>query len=308
MATAPSAGLAPPRLRFPRRRAIPSADVGSLGKSASRTRAVRLALGLAIVGVLTAAWFVSRGLEVRQGGFLPVGSTGVMVLDLSTSVSEESNRRIARVIQNIVNTDQPTGLVIFSDSAYELMPPGTRGVEFRPLLRFFTTQRLSPEERARQQARGRIGAAANFIDNPWTSDFRGGTRISAGLALARSILRRDGITDGSVVLVSDLDYSPFDFGDLTETLIRYRTDDIPLRIIPLFPSPQDRELFKRLLGEDAVAGWQELEGRIGPRSRNAFSGVLPWTLIGLGVLATILLAANEWRCGRLELAGKGARA
>jgi hypothetical protein len=308
MATAPSARVGPARLRYPRRRAIPTADAGSLGASASRTRLVRLVLGLALVGALAAAWLVSRNLEVRQGGFLPVGSTGVMVLDLSTSVSEESNRRIARVIQNIVKTDQPTGLVVFSDSAYELMPPGTRGIEFRPLLRFFTAQRLSPEERARQQARGRIGAAANFIDNPWMSDFRGGTRISAGLALARSILRRDGIADGSVLLVSDLDYSPFDFGDLTETLIHYRTDEIPLRIVPLFPSPQDRELFKRLLGEDAVAGWQELQGRIGPKSRNAFSGVLPWTLIGLAVLATLLLAANEWRCGRLELARKAAPA
>ena len=249
----------------------------------------------------------SRDMDVRQGGFLPVGSTGVIVLDLSASVTEAANRRIARVLQNVVKSDEPVGVVLFSDSAYELVPPGTRGLELRPMLRFFTPQRLSHAMRMRMLREGRGGAAASYIENPWAAEFRGGTRISEGLKIARTMLRREGLIDGSVLLVSDLDYSPFDFSAITQELISYRVGQVPLRVIPLFASPTDREFFRRLVARDAIVEWEELKPRIGPQPKHEFSGVLPIGLLVVGVLAAILLAANELLCGRLGLT-RGSRA
>ena len=293
--------------RFPRPAAIPSADLGQLRRAARRTRAASALLALALLGSLVAAFMFSRDMDVRQGGFLPVGSTGVIILDLSASVTEAANRRIARVLQNVVKSDEPVGVVLFSDSAYELVPPGTRGLELRPMLRFFTPQRLSHAMRMRMLREGRGGAAASYIENPWSAEFRGGTRISEGLKIARTMLRREGLIDGSVLLVSDLDYSPFDFSAITQELISYRVGQVPLRVIPLFASPTDREFFRRLVARDAIVEWEELKPRIGAQPKHEFSGVLPIGLLVVGVLAAILLAANELLCGRLGLT-RGSRA
>jgi hypothetical protein len=254
-----------------------------------------------LIGSLVAAFLVARGLEVRQGGFLPVGSTGVIVLDLSASVSEASNRRIAGVLRNAARSDQPTGLVSFSDTAYELLPPRTRGVELRPLLRYFEPRGLTRTERMQLRERSRFQFNEVFLDNPWEAEFRSGTRISSGLLLAREMLKREGIVDGSVLLVSDLDYSPADFSDLTQILLQYRTERIPLRIVGLFPSAEDRALFARMLGGNTIVEWNELKATIGPEAKAGFSGKLPVALLVIGVLAAVLLALNELRCGRLAL-------
>jgi hypothetical protein len=266
-----------------------------------RTRVVQVLLALALVGSLTAAYLTSRGLDVRQGGFLPVGSTGIIVLDVSTSISDDSNRQIASVLRDAVRSDQPAGFVMFSDSAYELIPPGTRGLELAPLLRFFTPVQLS---RAARRRMGRPGEAAGhgvFRANPWTDTFRGGTRISSGLELGREILLRDHVRTGSVLLISDLDFSPLDFAELTSILIRYRAEHIRLRIVPLGASPVDRAFFNRLLGESVVVDRNELQGIAGGRVQHHFSGVLPVSLIVLGGLCALFLAANELWCGRLAV-------
>jgi hypothetical protein len=289
------------RSPFRRRPSIPTADVGALRRSALRTQLVRIVLALGLVGSLAGAYFVSRGLEVRQGGFLPVGSTGIVVLDLSTSVSEEANRRVAGVIRNAVDSDQPAGFIVFSDSAYELVPPGTRGVDLAPMLRFFVPQHLSRAERHRLMQEGRTGGLATFLDSPWVGAFRGGTKISAGLELARTMLRRDHVTNGSVLLVSDLDYSPLDFAALTDILVRYKTERVPLRIVSLFANPLDRELFKRLTGDNSIVDYRELRSTVGAKAQHEVSGTMPLALIGFGVLCILLLTANELWCGRLAM-------
>jgi hypothetical protein len=288
--------------------AIPSPDLAALAAAARRTRLVRLALGIALVALVAAAFFLVRGLEVRRGGFLPVGSTDVIVVDLSTSVGSESNRRIARVLSEFVESDEPAGLVLFSDAAYELVPPGTPGVELKPLLRFFTPRRLTPEERERLRLEGRLDRDSDFLQNPWMSAFRGGTRISAGLQVARRMLRRDRVTHGAVLLVSDLDYSPFDLTDLTETLVQYRREGLPIRVVPLFPSSPDREFFERLIGKGGIVEWNEL--RASGRTRQAKQGLdgsMPLALLTVGVLVIGLLALNELSCGRLAIQSRGER-
>ena len=104
MASARSRPYAP-RLRVPRRPGIPCPDLGALRAPARRTLAVRTVLGLALVAVLASAVLTAKRLDVRQGGFLPVVSSGVVVLDLSTSVSETAGWRIHRVLGEIVRAD-----------------------------------------------------------------------------------------------------------------------------------------------------------------------------------------------------------
>src|SRR6266480_4344128 len=125
MATPASARL--PRMRFRPPAAIPSPDLGPLRPAVARTRAVRILLALLLTASFLSAFFVSRGLPARESGFLPGGSTGVIVIDMSASVGGIANRRIAGVLKNAVRADAPTGLVLFSDAAYELVPPRTPG-------------------------------------------------------------------------------------------------------------------------------------------------------------------------------------
>ena len=119
------------------------------------------------------------------------------------------------------------------------------------------------------------------------------------------MLRREHVSNGSVLLVSDLDYSPLDFGALTDILVRYKTERIPLRIVSLFASALDREFFKRLLGDNVVVDYKELQSAAGPKAKHHLSGMLPVTLIAFGALCIGLLAINELWCGRLAIPRRG---
>ena len=77
---------------------------------------------------------VARQYDVRHAPLVASGSSGVIVLDLSASVFEGG---FEATVRKLVRTDERAGLVVFSDVAYELLPPGSSGREFQPLLRFF---------------------------------------------------------------------------------------------------------------------------------------------------------------------------
>ena len=138
--------------------------------------------------------------------------------------------------------------------------------------------------------------------NPWSASFRSGTRISRGLEAARESLRREGMGGLGVLLISDLDDSLFDVPQLTETLIRFKREKIPLKIVGLRPAPEDRELFRRLLGDDAFVTRPELQRRREAlvRERRDGSGAgFPTGLVAIAALILLLLALNEHLCGRL---------
>jgi hypothetical protein len=284
----------PSRLGTP---AIPSADAAALARAARKGSWVRRALACALLVLIGVSVLLARRLEVRQGGFLPSGTRGVVVLDLSTSIEPAAFRRVVTVFEELAASDQRVGLVLFSDTAYEAVPPGTRGTALAPLVRYFTPTGV-----------GRPGAALAplvYPPNPWAGAFRGGTRISAGLTLAREVLERDGLERGSVLLVSDLDDSFFDLARLTETLVDYRRARIPLRIVPISPDPVDREYFRRLLGKRALVPWQELSARATSQSPAPLIAPWPVALLGVGLLVAALLALNEWWSGRLYVPRRG---
>src|SRR5207244_6982134 len=142
-----------------RARAIPTAEPARFGTAARRTKIVRLVLAGALAALVCTSTASAHGLRVRQSAFFPRGTSGVIVLDLSTSIDPGSYRRIGGVFDQLIASDPPIGLVIFSDVAYELMPPGTPARELRPFLRFFTPH------------------GSRFPTHPWSPTFRRGTRI-----------------------------------------------------------------------------------------------------------------------------------
>src|SRR5262249_19105565 len=157
------------------------------------------------------------------------------------------------------------GLVVFSDTAYEALPPGVPASDLAPLVRYFT---LPPQTKP--------GFVQAFPPNPWGSTFTGGTRISTGMELAHTIATEHRARP-AVVLISDLDDDPSDLARLAVVLAAYRRDGIPVRVVGLNPSAQDIALFERLLGpNDSIAQAPTLT-EVPPRDVTPF----PWALLAL---------------------------
>ena len=280
---------------FRRTPALATSAAEELAPVARRTRRLRIALAVAAVGLLVAALVLARGAEARATSYFASGGGGILVLDLSTSVDPYKYQRVQRVLRALSGAGSRVGLVVFSDAAYEALPPGTRGEELKPLLPFFKPPRIpATREEAREQAPRSFG-----IESPWSGTFRGGTRISTGLREARLIVDRDEIDRPTVLLVSDLDDSNFDLHALTQELIRYQAEGIDLRIAGLFPQPDDRELFERLVGEGAFIQRDELLQNTELEERQTLVGEFPAAFALVAALLLALLAVNEHACRRL---------
>jgi hypothetical protein len=270
--------------------AIAIPDYRQLAGARRRTAAVRACLAAAAVALLVLAFLDSRDAGAPAGALLPAGSSSVVVLDISASISGATNRRVLATLRTLVDSKGRTGLVIFSDSAYELLPPGSPTSELRPLLRFF-------------RPNGGTADLPTYPANPWAGTFTGGTRISAGLNEAHDALRRAEITHGSVILVSDLE-DPEDPGQLADAVTALDRARIVIRIVPLFPRPENTALWESLVGKDAIVASPTLpDSPIAAAKKEAqpFHPGLPDALLTLSALLVLVLAANERWCGRLVL-------
>jgi hypothetical protein len=172
------------------------------------------------------------------------------------------------------------GLVAFSDSAYELLPPGSPARELLPMLRFF-----EPDIPA----------------SPW-QDFRAGTRISAGLHSAHEALLRVGrASDGSIVLISDLEILPGEIESLGEQIALLRRDGIEIRIVPLFPTEEKRALVEQLTGPASLLRGPGKAGAVRSPEERSVRAAAPWQFVLVGALLVLLLAGNERALARLEV-------
>jgi hypothetical protein len=271
--------------------AIPSADVARLRRPWVVTTLLRIGLALALLLLLAAAFITANRLEAPRATFLPPGTSGVVVLDLSQSVTDLNYRRIANTLNMLSGSGGALGAVVFSDVAYELWPPGSPPSELQSLIRFFKpVGRNDPR-----------GFNLTYPSNPWNELFSAGTSVSTGLGLARKVLRRDGVEKGSVILVSDLDTAGSDQGRLAWMLARYRTEGIQIRVVPLFAEPEDRSFFARFIGDENLVTPPQLAAQTRERSEGALVGANPKLLALLALAVALVLAANEWWCRRLEL-------
>jgi hypothetical protein len=268
--------------RLSRSGTIPLADTRPFARAARRTTIVRLVLAAALVGSVVAAFFVAPTGASRT--YLPPNSVGVVVLDVSSSVKPGTYHRIEQTLATIAGSATRLGLVVFSDVAYEALPPGTRSIELKPLLRFFAPQTGGdPNAADAEQAR-----------SPWDQWFSAGTRISSGLYLAAHMLEKQHVEHGAVILVSDLADDPTDLSRLASAVIYLDQRKIPLEIVGLDPKPVDLDFFRNLLGDDAIFEQASLPTAAQAQGRIGLSGAFSVALLVFAAIVVVLLAVNEW--------------
>jgi hypothetical protein len=271
-------------------RAIPFADVPSLLPLARRTTLVRAAAAVVLVALALAAVLLGRHPDVRESTVLPKRSNGIVVLDLSASISTDTYARIGASLRELTESAGRYGLVVFSDTAYEAIPPGTPSEALRPLLRYFTLRPVTE------------GFLPTFPVNPWSNAFSAGTKISTGLELARNVIIDEATAEKpAVLLISDLEDDRSDVPKVTSLALAYRRERIPLDIVALNPSPGDEQLYRRL-----VRGW----GSYTParlrdeRTETASRGSFPLGLAATALAVALLLGAYELWSARLTWASR----
>lgn len=266
---------------------LPYAEIGVLRRAVLRTAVLRILLGLLLVGAFLAAVVVAYGRDARPDPLLPPGTTGMIVLDLSASAGVHPE--IGEALRRVASTDERTGVIVFSDVAYELVPPGTPGRHLAPMIRYFSAAKS-----------GRAAA------NPWSTTFSAGTRLSAGIEAAQNALLRDRVEDGTIVVASDLEVFADDVARLPAVLMELHRHGTKLRIIPLDARDEQKRFFEQLAGPDvfidsalvAAAG-----GGLG--ARDLAEEQLPWLFIAIALFLAVLLAANERLCARVEIPRAG---
>lgn len=279
--------VALPERTFP---SVPLADAARLWRTSRRTTVLRALLALVLLGLLVVLLVGSFALKTRPTSYFAKGGGGIAVVDFSKSIDPRAYRRTAQILKTLADSDQRLGLVGFSDTAYEMLPPGTRGDEVRPMLRYFPV------------GAGTAAASLGSQVTPWSAAFLGGTNISRGLTLARQILEREHTPRGSVLLVSDLGDSSSDVPLLTQEIGEYERAGISLRVVPLFPSAQDLALFTSIAGQHVVLDPHELATNTAVAERRSVVGSFPFWLAVGGALLLLGLGANELLCRRLDWA------
>jgi hypothetical protein len=251
-----------------------------------------------LLALAAGAVLVARNLARPTVALLPAGRSGVAVVDLSGSIGVNREREIGRAFHRVDTAEERLGLVVFSDTGYEMLPPGTPASQLVPIERLFTE---APNQHRFE------GDRSPFPATPWDRTFRGGTRISTGLAAGLQALDRAHVKHGALLLVSDLGDDPQDGRPLAAVATEIYRRHIPLRILALHPSPSDRAVFVQLFGANAfVPGVESVAtSGVGRRLQASLSAPLPWALILCALLLFTLLAANELYCTRLSVPRSG---
>ena len=122
------------------------------------------------------------------------------------------------------------------------------------------------------------------------------------------MLVRDGVKDGYIVLLSDLDTAPDDVQVLTRTLQELQREAIQVRVVPLAAGSDGLQIFQGILGKDAFAELP-VPGRIERVRESDTVSDAPTALLVLGCALFAALALHELLAGRLALPrpARGAR-
>jgi hypothetical protein len=262
-----------------RREPVELADLHELRSPMLRTSAGRVVLAAALAATLAGIVLLARSAGTGRAAVLPSGATtGCVVLDMSASISGPVYERVAATLRGIVNANQSICLVMFSDTAYELLPPNSPPGALLQFIPFFVPVRF-------------YGGTPVFAQSPW-DQFSGGTRISAGLIAGDTALKRAHVKHGALLIVSDLDDSVADQPQLDAEALRLHREHVPVRIVPLFAESSNESYFAALFGADSFVDPSAF--RHGAHKHvQPVTAVAPWALLGLGVILVLLLAGNE---------------
>lgn len=275
------------------RPAIPLADLDLLRRPLLRTTVTRLGLLVALAALASVSIWRATQLQASALSFLPRETSTILVLDQSKSVYLSGYREIAGLLRTFADADAPVGLIMFSDSAYELLPPGSHGEELRPLLRYY-----SPTKNGAKV----LGPGPRFIQSPWDNSFSGGTKISGALELARRLFVRNKVQHGTLLLISDLDTADTDLPALARSLTQLRgSSTVDLRVMALHPDPGPRRFVQNIVGKQRFVSPSSVTRRH-VESTQRFQAASPFWLVIPALLLLAALAANEFFCGRIEIA------
>jgi hypothetical protein len=235
------------------------------------------------------ALVAAQGLRATPPSLLPADANGIVVLDLSASISSDTYARIADTLDRLIRSDGRYGLVLFSDTAYQALPPGTPAAELRPFRRFFA---IPPQAAP--------GALPELPPSPWTASFSSGTRISTGLALALDVIRAEGLSRPAVLLVSDLDDDTSDIDRVASVAAAYRRAGIPLHVVGLNADPEDAAFVRGLVPAGGTFTAAGLPGRdaTAPVHTTSWALVAAAVLVPLTLLLFLLVGLPlRWRAG-----------
>ena len=266
---------------------IPLGDAAAFDRRARMVRRARIGLAALVAGAAVLCLAVALHLPASTTSLLPPSSNGVVVLDVSASISSGTYARIATTLDRLIRSNGSYGLVLFSDTAYQALPPSTPARELQPIKRFFAV----PRQRS-------PGALAETPPSPWTDSFGAGTRISTGLSLALDVIRANRLTHPAVLLVSDLDDDTGDLARVSQVATAYRRAGIPLNVVGLNASPEDAAFMRRLVpGKGTLT-----EATLPSEEQASASGgtnvllVVAAVLVAVGLAAFLLLTEPlRWR-------------
>jgi hypothetical protein len=259
--------------------AVPLADARAFSRRGRLVRALHLAVAATVAGAAVLAFDAAHALRVTPSPLLRSDGGGIVVLDLSASISSDTYARIAATLDRLIGSGGRYGLILFSDTAYQALPPGTPAAELRPFRRFFAVP-----------SQTRPGALPELPASPWAASFSSGTRISTGLQLALDVLRADRLAHPSVLLVSDLDDDTGDIGRLARVAGAYGNAGVPLHVVGLNADPEDVAFLRGLVPPGGTFTAAGLPGNAdaGP------SGGTSWPLVGAAALLALALVAYVW--------------
>ena len=212
------------------------ADYRSFASLLRRSRLLVAAAAAVAVAAAVALVAAAPRAATPPDPLIGKGSSAIVVVDVSASISWDTYARIATTLDRLRRSGGRVGLVLFSDTAYQALPPETPARELGPFERFFVVKRPANAGLQPQPPR-----------SPWTNQFSAGTRISTGLRLALDVIQREHLRNPKVVLVSDLDDDATDLESMTSVALAYRRLGVPISVAALNPSPDDERYMQRLL-------------------------------------------------------------
>jgi hypothetical protein len=269
---------------------IPIADASGLGPGLRRAWIIRLLLAAALASLLVGAFVTVPGGAARSAH--RSGRT-MVVLDVSGSIEGNDFPAVGRALERAAQEAGPSGagLVLFSDSAQEALPPGTPQRELLRFLRFFSSRARTAQSESGFTLRHRPGSQPSGPQpafaalNPWQPHFSAGTAISVGIERARAALGNR----GRIILISDFVDSTWDRSALKRQLLAIaRTPGLELQPMPLpavlpgSATPYLKLIDRSLPSTKAAAGSAAAERAQFPR----------W-LVAVAALLAAALAVNE---------------
>lgn len=282
-----------PTLR-PTRQAIPTVDLRALAGAARRTRLLLLALPL--LALALGAWLA---LAPRQNPVVPAalrGGNGVMiVVDVSASTLGFTDLIAQSLLALTHDPTQKVGLVLNSDSAYVALPPQAPGSALRGWQRMIAYVSRKDRTALQYPAPG---------DYPWVGVFTGGTRLSAGLALAADSLRQMGVKRGHIVLISDLRDAPEDLPVMSALIARLHRQGTELQVVTVgdaarsAPIGADRGDARFLIRAANSVFAPNTTPRLATEPPARLLVLLGIALAALVALAELLLPPLSWRTHR----------